>query len=484
MKNLLLKIEHLSMQSEGGLALSDLNLYLLEGELLGLAGLNGSGKTALARVLSGQAGYESGRIYLNGALVGLGSPKEARALGIYCIDHHIDLLMDFSVWENIRFPIVNAKKYFYVDRTADRRIAQDVIDLLELPLSIDAQGWQLTHAQKRFTQLAKAVASGARLLLLDNISNDFTERETRVFLRALRHAVQHGVSIMLISHRSDQLSEMDRVMVLRDGKYTGTIFKEDYEKEKLYSLMAGHVYQELLQRSRFISGETVLDVQDLSTPTIHSLSFSIRRGETLGITDLSDINISELLSCLMGDTYSSGCWIVDGKELSGLSVKELAQNGVGILTNQMVLDPLFPSLSVEENTVFLSFKRLASFGVFLKRRLWAYACRQPIQALGIDQRDARLPLGKAMLSKEQKIQIQLSRWSTVAPKLLICLELTQELDVFAKMRIWDQIKRLNTEGMAILFISSDLSELSALCDRTIIMDNGYVLEAASDPPAG
>ena len=285
MKKELLRVEHLTKLYEKIHILDDLSFCLYEGEIMGITGLNRSGKTTLANILNGVLRQDAGAIWINEKKAAISSPNSARSLGIYCIGQNPDLIPNLSIAENLSLFSKGSLKLF-VNHKADLCKAQEVLYDMGLSLSAETKCFNLTLTQRRLLQIVKGVFIGCRILIIDNITNSYSVSEQQDIFSMLRLIRQRGCGVIFISQDSEQLfSICDRVLVLRKGYYAGKLYPEDYCKERLVNLLVGYPNHDLLSHNSSAIGEEIFRIEGLCTKNLHNLSLSLHRGEILGISD-------------------------------------------------------------------------------------------------------------------------------------------------------------------------------------------------------
>lgn len=279
MKKELLQVDHLTKYHDKIPSLDDLSFSLYEGEILGLTGLNRSGKTTLAEILNGIQHQDSGTIWLGDVCASISSPNMARELGIYSIGQSLDLVPNLSIAENLTI-LSNQKQGFWANRKADILRIGALLDEFGIAFSPEIKCGRLTLIQQRLIQIVKGIFIGCNILIIDNITDAYSASEKQEFFSLLRFVRDRGCGIIFISQNVEQLfSVCDRILVLRKGYCAGKLFPGDYQKEKLMNLLVGHAFHDLPSHYPAVIGEEVFRVEHLRTKGLHDFSLSLRRGE-------------------------------------------------------------------------------------------------------------------------------------------------------------------------------------------------------------
>jgi ribose transport system ATP-binding protein len=461
-------------------ALAGVDLSIVPGEVLALVGENGAGKSTLMKVLSGAHAPDKGSMTLEGEPFRPGSPHEAREKGVAMIYQELALAPHLSVQENIflgretsRFGILERRQ----ERDAARRALQTV-GHADLPLN--AKVAALSPALRQMVEIARAIASEAKVLVMDEPTSSLGAQDMERLFRVIADLKSQGVSIIYISHFLEEVAQVaDRVVVLRDGRSVGGGSMSELTIDKIIRLMVGREIESLFPRVDRNPGETLLEVENLSGIRLpRGASFRIRRGEVVGIAGLVGAGRTELLRALFGLDA-----ILSGEVRLGVSLRPLSKlgrprerwkNGVGFVSEDRKEEGLAVRLSVAEN---LSLTRLSPYtrgGAFLpwKRRgaVSKVAERMRIVCDSVDQSVASLSGGN-----QQKVA--LARLLHHDADLFLLDEPTRGIDVGSKAQIYELIGEAAAAQKAVLMVSSYLPELFGVCDRIAVMRKGTLSEA-------
>ncbi len=457
----------------GVLALDSVNFDLCTGEIHALVGENGAGKSTLMKILSGALTPDSGRICIDGASVRITSPRVAVRLGIGMIYQELYLVSHLSVGENIllgREPL----RAGMVDFHRLHQEAQKHLDQLECGLSSRQQVADLGIAQRQMVEIAKALSRQARFLVMDEPTASLSEAETEKLFSIIGSLRKGGVGVAYISHRLEEVMEIgDRVTVLRDGKHVGSRAVADTGINELVSLMVGREIRQVYPKRETQISEEILRVEGLSRPpALRDISFTLHRGEVLGIAGLMGAGRTEVVRAVFGaDPRSSGRVFLGGKEVLIRSPADAIAAGLALLTEDRKRDGLALGLSVRANITLASLSRVVSAG-FLNLAQERRIAQDLIQRVDIRTSSTEQLVRNLSGGNQQKVVV--AKWLLTEARVFIFDEPTQGIDVAAKTEIYKLIDALAQQGAGMILISSYLPELLALSDRVIVLCRGRV----------
>ncbi len=474
----LLEMRAIRKSFPGVQALRDVDLIVHPGEILALLGENGAGKSTLMRILDGVFLPDSGQIIWQGKPVSLRSPHDAQALGISMIHQEIALIPYLDVGKNI---YLGREPAGMLPGTIHwRKLYRDASEQLErLGLSIDPRTpvRDLPIAQQQMVEVAKALSLDARLIVMDEPTSSLSDTEVEMLFVQMQRLKAQGVSIVFISHRLNEIFTVaDRVTVLRDGGLVGSKPIGELTQDDLIRMMVGREVDDVYQRGSSanaaeMSGNPVLEVSHLTrTGAITDVSFTLKRGEIIGIAGLVGAGRTELAETLFGvHRPTSGYVLLDGKELRLTSPAAAIQQGIGLITEDRKALGLFLRMSVGTNITMKLLARLATFGLIpsgkVKKIGTEFSEKLNIRTPSLDQRVRNLSGGN-----QQKVVI--AKWLTLHPRLLILDEPTRGIDVGAKAEIHRLMRELANQGVGIVMISSELPEVLGVSDRVLVMREG------------
>jgi ABC-type sugar transport system ATPase subunit len=462
-------------------ALRGVEMTARAGEVHALVGENGAGKSTIINILAGAVRRDAGELTFDGRRVNFRSPAESQAAGIAVIHQELATLPTLNVAENLfmgRMPVRGLR----LDRAAMYTRARAL--LAEVGLDVDPRTMvrDLSISQQQLVEIAKALGAGAKLLIMDEPSASLTEHETQRLLSLVRRLRTQGVSILYVSHRmAEVFAVADRITVFRDGAYVTTLDAPATTPQTVVGLMVG---RELAAASHYEAravGETMLEVRRLTTRRaaregggvpLHDVSFTVSRGEIVGMAGLVGAGRSEVARAIFGaDRFDSGEILLEGRPVRFRSPSDAIAAGVAMVPEDRKGLALFLDAPLRWNVSMARLRALSRRGIIARQRERAlameYLQRLRIKTPGID-------VAVRALSGGNQQKTVLARWLATNPKLLILDEPTHGVDVGAKAEIYELVRGLARSGIAILLISAELTEILDLSDRIVVMRNGHV----------
>jgi len=476
-----LEMRGISKTFPGTKALSNVSLKAWGGEIQSLMGENGAGKSTLMKVLSGA--YQAdpgGQILIDGTAVQITGPHAAHEHGIAIIYQELSLLPNLSVAENIFFGREPSKQGM-IDRRKMREDCRGVLQRLGATFTPSTIVAQLSIAERQLVEIARALQSKSKILVMDEPTTTLSSRETDRLFALMRQLRDDGLAIIYISHRMAEVYELsDRVSVLRDGTYVGTLEGDDISAEKLVKMMVGrdlgsfykHDHVAKAGRGR---GQPMLTVEGVTDGgrRVKPASFTLYAGEVLGLAGLVGSGRTELARLIYGaDPKAGGTIKVDGKPVDIRSPMDGLNAGITYLTEDRKHQGLFLDMSVKDNVNFSAIVRDAFKAGVLNRRKATDRAKSSISDLKI--RVASPAVGVGTLSGGNQQKVLLARWLEINPRVMILDEPTRGVDIGAKAEIYRIIDQLAQKGVAVLVISSELPEIMGICDRILVMREGHI----------
>ncbi|MGL4405155.1 MAG: sugar ABC transporter ATP-binding protein [Notoacmeibacter sp.] len=474
MSEMLLSLKNVSKRFGGVLALSSVNLSINAGEVHGLIGENGAGKSTLIRILCGIYTPDAGEISLAGKPFRPQTPKDAKTSGLQVVHQEFNLLPFLSVAENVFIEHLPRNKLGFVNRADMNNRARQALDTIGLT-DIDVR-WpveRLGIAQRQLIEIARALMTDSRVLILDEPTATLTARETDRLFAIINELRQRGVSIVFVSHHLDEVFKIcDRVTVLRNGSdvFTHEIAKTS-QKEVVGAMVGKELLQEMDSKQRTLrSSEKVLSLVNFRTqvsPHLDGISLNLHKGEILGIAGLVGAGRTELMRAIFAaDKRQSGQLFKHGKPLQIDSPKDAIAAGIGFVTEDRKDEGLILSMPISTNVSLASLSSVSTSG-------WLNTNKENTitKALGAQ---LKLKYGGpsknvSTLSGGNQQKVVLAKWLARKPEVLLLDEPTRGVDVGAKAEIYALIRAMSENGLALLVVSSELPELMTLCDRIIVM---------------
>jgi ABC-type sugar transport system ATPase subunit len=473
----LLRLVGIEKSFYGVPVLRGVSLDILPGTAVGLVGENGAGKSTLMNIVGGNLRPDGGRLEWNGRAFAPQSPLEAEAAGIAFIHQELNLFANLNIAENLfltRFPGTVGG----IDRRAMHRRASGLLKQVELKVSTTLKVEELSAGERQLVEIARALNSDARLMILDEPTTSLTPRETGSLFALLHSLRRQGMAWIYISHALDDVQRLcDRVVVLRDGAVVGSGLAGELTSSRLVALMVGRdLDQQFPPWPSAPVGDVVLAARHLTHPgVIENISFDLHAGEILGLSGLMGSGRTELARVLFGlDPHGEGTLRLGGESIAGLTTRERIRRGMALLTESRRDDGLCLSGSIDDNLGLVAGPRYAGRWLGRMRR------SALSQAIADMRRSVRLTSEAAghrpvrTLSGGNQQKVVLGKWLLNAPRVLILDEPTRGIDVGARFEIYRMIMDLAAEGVAVLIISSELEELLGLCHRILVMSQGEI----------
>lgn len=477
----LLEMRQIVKEFPGVKALDGVTFDLSPGEFHALVGENGAGKSTLMKVLSGvyPVGTYSGEILINDEVREFRGVRDAEDAGIAIIFQELSLVKELTVGENI-FLGKEPSRFGVIDWSELYHRASKLLKDLHLSIDPRTPVGNLGIGQQQLVEIAKALSQEARILVLDEPTAALTESEVETLFTILRKLKARGVGMIYISHKLDEVFEMsDRITVLRDGKTVGTHNAAELTKEKVISLMVGRDVGDIFPKPEHEFGEIALEVKGLTAYStdvadkklVDNISFSVRRGEVLGIAGLMGAGRTELLMAIFGawPGRSSGETVVEDKPVKISSPTDAIDKGIGFVTEDRKRFGLILDQTIVDNMTLAGLKQVS--GAFLTNRTReTIAAQGSMKSLRVKANSPLTVSGTLSGGNQQKVV--LGKWLLTNPKVLFLDEPTRGIDVGAKQEIYAEINKLAKEGLAIVLVSSELPEVLGLSDRVLVLHEG------------
>jgi ribose transport system ATP-binding protein len=472
----LLELRGVTKRFPGVLALSDVSLEVFPGEIVALIGENGAGKSTLLKTLGGVHQPDEGAIFIDGRQVTIRSVNDATHHGIGFVHQELNVLDNVDIAGNIflgREPVM-AGPLKLIDRRKIHADAAGYMKRLGIAVPTDTRVGDLPIAYQQMVEIAKALSMNTRILLMDEPTSSLTLSETETLLKICQDLRAQGVSIIYISHRLSEVTQIaDRVVALRDGRNAGGLKREEINHERMVKLMVG---RDLLYRQPATSksGDGCIQVRNLRTQRYprQTVSFELCRGEIVGFAGLVGAGRSEVAQAIFGvDRPVGGEILMNGKPLPPGSPKVAIREGIYLVPEDRRRTGLVTPMSIRENITLPALERYSSGGLLKFRRELDESDRLSkelrVKCSSVEQRVSTLSGGN-----QQKVV--LAKWLALEPKLLIFDEPTRGIDVGAKAEIYDLMRALAEKGVAVMMISSDMEEVLGESQRVIVMHEGSI----------
>ncbi|QRG86247.1 ABC transporter ATP-binding protein [Bulleidia sp. zg-1006] len=471
----------------GVVANQGVNLDVRKGEIHALMGENGAGKSTLMKMLFGLEQPTEGEIFINGEKVNLSSPNVAIAKGIGMVHQHFMLVPSLTVAENIVLGMTPKKNGIFIDRQKAIQITKEYSKKFNLLVDPNARVVDIPVGMKQKVEILKALVRGAKILILDEPTAVLTTQETVELFKELIHLKQQGYTLIFISHKLNEIMEItDRLSILRGGKFLGVYETEDVTPEKISRLMVGRDVVLRVEKESAKPSEEVLKVRDLEfvndwgKKMLDKVSFSVRKGEILGIAGVEGNGQKELVDMLFGlDRPNAGSVTVNGENVLGLKQQQLRQKHISLVPEDRMLYGIAASASVEENLLSdrCSHKEYNK-GLLFNMKAIHEASDKLIQEYKVlcKNHDQKV----AMLSGGNIQKVVVAREFSNQPELIIADQPTRGIDVGATEFIRRKLVELSRSGIGVLLVSADLNEVMELSDSLIVMYGGKIVAYFED----
>ena len=473
MGEVILQMKDIDKSFPGVHALDHVSLEVKRGEVHALMGENGAGKSTLMKVLTGIYKKDSGTITYKGKEVEFHNTREAQDNGVVIVHQELNMVGDLTVAQNI-FIGREPRKGFRID---DKKMIEDskaLFDRLHIEIDPTEKMSELTVGKQQMCEIAKAISHNAELIIFDEPSAALTEKEIEDLFVIIRDLREHGLGIIYISHRMDEIKVItDRVTVMRDGGYVGTLITEDCTKEDIINMMVGRVIYEKPKEKSHVPDDApvVLKVEHLNAgKMVQDVSFELRKGEILGFSGLMGAGRTETARAIFGaDAKQSGDIYVNGEKVEINSPEDAVKHGIGYLSEDRRRFGIVVGKSIIENSTMATLEDYMS-GVFINKKKEKEAAERYIKEL-----DTKTPSSDQLvvnLSGGNQQKVVIDKWLVRNSDILIFDEPTRGIDVGAKNEIYKLMNKLASEGKSIIMISSEMTEILRMSDRIVVMCEG------------
>jgi ribose transport system ATP-binding protein len=486
----LLEVAHINKRFPGVVALDDVSLKFMPGEVHALVGENGAGKSTLMKIMSGAYLPDSGSINLNGEKVSFSHPQEAQAKGITIIYQEFNLLPDRTVAQNIflgrepsRFGVIDVRK---LNKQAEEVLKEIGVEKM---ISPTAMASSLSVAEQQLVEIAKAISFNAKVLIMDEPTAALTYTEVSLLSDLIHKLKNKGLAIIFISHRLIEVFDIaEKITVLKDGQLVGTVKTKDVKPADVIFMMVGrtldHYFPPLGTPSEF--GDVVLRVQGAGNHFLKNINFELRKGEVLGIAGLQGSGRTEMAHAVFGvEPFTCGTVELRGKRISIKSPAQAIKNRIGFVTEDRKTEGILPKQPIRDNMLLTVRSIQSILGLILKDGIKKNRNLVPVLGKQVDIRVDSYDREIQYLSGGNQQKVVLAKWLASDAEIFIFDEPTRGIDVEAKASIHDMIRDLTKKGIAVLMISSELPEIIGMSDRILVMWDGNIegeLPAKSTEP--
>jgi ABC-type sugar transport system ATPase subunit len=469
------EFKNISKAFIGVQALENISFRADGGEVCALLGENGAGKSTLLKILSGAYHASSGQYFINGQEVKFNAPVEALRAGVSIIYQERQLFRDLSVTENIFTDSLHRGRLGLVNFGMCHSEVQELINLFHMPFSPNTKVNTLSVAHQQMVEIMKAYRRNSTVIAFDEPTASLSDSEIDILFSLIEKLRKEGKVILYVSHRLQEIFRItDKIIILKDGCFVDSLKTKDADEDHLISKMVGRsigdVFSTLSRNDQI--GEDVLDVRHLNNEFVHDVSFTLRKGEVLGVAGLVGAGRSETIRAIFGaDKLDSGEVYVDGKLCKIKNPKDAIDAGIGVCPEDRKEQGLVLERSIQDNLTIPILKILSKIGVIDRKRERELS-KQAVDKYRIKTTSADKLVMELSGGNQQKVI--LGRWLLTKLKVLILDEPTKGIDVGAKAEVYQMICDLAKSGLGVVFISSELPEVIGLSDRVIVMCGGRV----------
>ena len=459
-------------------ALDNISFKAKGGKVLALLGENGAGKSTLLKIMNGDLRADEGELIVNGEPVVLNSPNEAIAHGISVIYQERQLIPHLSVMENIFLGELPKTKLGLFDKAGLIKKTQEIIDDFGLPIDPQEKVGMLNVAHQQMVEIMKAYRRNSDIIAYDESTAPLTDTEIKILFDLIRKQKEEGKVIIYVSHRMNEIFEIcDEIVVLKDGKFVKDLQTATTTEAELIKCMVGRdigdTYANLKRNDKY--GDVVLDVKDLKTPYIHDVTFQVRKGEVIGLAGLVGAGRTEVARALFGaDPVLKGEIVLDGKKTNFKYPADAIAAGIALCPEDRKDQGLVMYRTIRDNVAMPVINKAVKGGVFTDEKKLTSLADSAVAKYDI--KTPTIYKNVVELSGGNQQKVILGRWTNelMDTKVLILDEPTKGIDVGTKAEIYQMVCDFAKQGLAVIFISSELTEVINVADRIIVMHNGHI----------
>lgn len=470
----LLSIDGVSKAFPGVKALDGVSLNVYAGKVMALLGENGAGKSTLMKVLTGIYSKDAGEIRYLGEPVAFKNPRDSQIAGIGIIHQELNLIPELSIAENIFLGREFTNSVGCINWKKMHKEADKLLKRLSIPYSTDTLVGELSIGGQQMVEIAKVLSFETRVIIMDEPTDALTDTETEALFRVIRELKATGCGIVYISHRLKEIFEIcDDVTVIRDGQFVAEKPVAELNEDRLIELMVGRKLEDQYPRIETAIGETVLTVSHLKGAGINDVSFTLKRGEILGVSGLMGSGRTELMRAIYGaHSKSTGIVELEGRAVRIRSAADALKAGIVYISEDRKRDGLVLSMSVKENMTLSSLNLFQGKANNLRLKEELLAVKTYIDTFNIKTPHIEQNIGLLSGGNQQKIAI--AKGLMTNPKVLILDEPTRGVDVGAKKEIYQLINEFKSRGLSVILVSSEMPEVLGMSDRIMVMHEGRV----------
>lgn len=472
----ILEMKEISKEFSGVKVLSQVSFYLKRGTVHALMGENGAGKSTLMKILNGIYQRDGGEIIVDGEKKEIHNSHDAQKLGISMIHQELSAFPELSVAANMFM----GREYMsscplFISEKQMQEQCQKIFDKIGISINPKTIIGELSVAEMQLVEIAKAVSTDASIIIMDEPTSAITESEVEKLFQIIHDLKKEGKAIIYISHKMDEIFQIsDEITVLRDGKLVGSGLAKNLDNEKLISMMVGRTLEQQFHKTEHEKGDVLLEVKELSRKgCFQNISFSVKKGEILGIAGLMGAGRTEVVETIFGlAEKSTGEIYFEGKKVKIDKPKDAIKLGMAFVSEDRKRVGLNLIGSIKENITLANLKDYCKANVFLDDKKEKSVSDGYIEKLNIRTTGRNKLTGELSGGNQQKVV--LARWMSINPKLLIVDEPTRGIDVGAKEMIYKLLDEFAGQGNAVIMVSSEMPEILGMSDRVVVMHEGVM----------
>ena len=471
-----LEMEGISKEFPGVKALDNVTLKIRPNSVHALMGENGAGKSTLMKCLFGIYKKDTGEISLEGQKIEFKNSKDALEKGVSMVHQELNQVTQRNVMDNIwlgRYP----KKGLFIDEDKMYKDTKEIFARLDIDIDPKTKVSRLSVSQMQMLEIAKAVSYDSKVLILDEPTSSLTENEVKHLFKIIRKLQGSGIGIVYISHKMEEITEIcDEITILRDGKWVTTEKVKDLNTDQIINLMVGRDLTNRFPDKTNKPGEVILEVENLTAKrpkSIEDVSFTLRKGEILGVAGLVGSKRTDIVETLFGVIEKkSGTVKIDGKTVEIRNPREATANGLALITEERRATGIYSMLDIKFNSIISNTKNYKTLLGLLDDSKIEKDTKWVIDSMRVKTPSQKTHIGSLSGGNQQKVII--GRWLLTEPEILLMDEPTRGIDVGAKFEIYQLMINLAEKEKGIIMISSEMPELLGVTDRILVMSNGRV----------
>lgn len=474
MNEVIVSMENITKTFPGVKALDNVRFELRSGEVMALLGENGAGKSTLMKILSGVYTRDGGTMKIFGKEYRDLTPKQAQEAGVAIIHQELNMCKHLSVTENIFLGREKLHGGLVASREMEQE-AQRILDDLEIDLSPTQVVGDLPVSKQQMVEIAKALSTNAKILIMDEPTSALTAREIEDLFRIIKDLRAKGCGIVYISHRLEELQHIvDRVTIMRDGQYITSMNFKDTTMDEIIANMVGREIKEKFPRVKCEKGKKIFEVKNLNAGRmVRDINFSLYEGEIVGFAGLMGAGRTETTRAIFGvDPKESGQIILNGEEVKIHNPKDAIKAGIVLAPEDRKKDGLCTKLSIRHNIALPNLDLLCNKLGMVSNKKETEMCDKAVKDLKI--KTPNVEINAANLSGGNQQKVVVGKWLARNSKVVIFDEPTRGIDVAAKVEIYNLMNKLKQEGIAVMFVSSEMPEVMGIADRIIVMCDGRI----------